>query len=369
VLSLEPMTVLGPARYSTGMTGYFWAQLKCNAVLSACLSGLVLLIAVGMRLLGEQPTLVATTVASGLALPFLLFFWLVRRMCYVVQRPALAVSASAGYFVLVAAALFALRTKGWLDAPVAFLLMGVASVFSAIYPLKELGLLSVGDVETIPLRKVVAENWNYGRWLMGSALLYPLSNQIQTYLSAGMIGLAAAGILRAIQIPSLIMTQIVTAIGLLVLPSMSYEFGMGRGDNLRKKAVLSSVGLTGLGAAYTLVLWLFAKPLEHILFRGKFAEHAHLIPVFGLVPVFTGLLLGFSMALRASQKPQFDLLANSVAAPIGVTTAIIFIKMWGIGGAALSVVVSSAASAGVLLFCFMRFTKTGQRNDLLASQT
>jgi O-antigen/teichoic acid export membrane protein len=357
VLTLEPMTVLGPARYSTEMTAYLSAQLKCNAVLVACLAGLMLLTAAGMRFFGEQPALVAATAASGLALPFVLLFWMVRRMCYVVQRPALAVSASAGYFVLVVAALFALRTKGWLDSSVAFLLMGVASVFSAIFPLRELGLLRTGGAGTVPWKRVGGENWNYGRWLMASTTLFSISSQAQTYLVAAMMGLAAAGILRAIQIPALVMTQIVTATSLLVLPSMSYEFGMGRGGRLRKKAVLSSIGLSGLALSYTLLLWLFARPLEHILFGGKFSEHAWLIPVLGLVPVCTGFSLGFSMALRASQKPQFDLLANSVAAPIGLITALIFIKVWGIGGAAFSLVAGTAASALVFFTMYLRQAK------------
>ena len=38
VLLLEPMTVLGPARYSAEMTGYFFAQLKLNTIVVALLS-------------------------------------------------------------------------------------------------------------------------------------------------------------------------------------------------------------------------------------------------------------------------------------------------------------------------------------------
>jgi Na+-driven multidrug efflux pump len=57
--------------------------------------------------------------------------------------------------------------------------------------------------------------------------------------------------------------------------------------------------------------------------------------------------MGCSMALRASQKPHFDLIANAIAAPIGLLTAICFMRWWGIGGAAVSMVVSFAAASVV----------------------
>ena len=361
VVVLEPMTVLGPARYSDSMSAYLFAQFKINAVVVGCLSGLMLAAAGAMAAFGAHHNLITTTAASGLALPFLLLFWLVRRMCYVVQRPSIAVWASAGYFVLVVASLFGLRATGWLDAPRSFLLMAGCSIAAVILPLRELGLFETAGIDICPWREVAAQNWNYGRWLMASAVLYPISSQTQTYVLAAVISLSAAGILRAMQIPALLMTQVVTATGLLVLPRMAYEFGVGRADKLRRKALFSSLGLTGMALIYALVVGLFAKPLEHILFGGKFMEYAWLIPVLALVPVFTGLSMGFSLALRAYQKPQFDLLANAIAAPIGLITALAFIKQWGIGGAAFSLVAGAASTGAVLFLCFIRLEK--QRPD------
>jgi len=356
VLLLEPMTVLGPARYSAELTGYFWGQLKVHSILVVPLSVAILLVAAGMAVFGAQHALVTATAGSAVALPFVLLFWLVRRMCYVVQRPSIAVWAGVVYVALMVAGAFALHTKGWLGSGGAFVLMAAASVLAAFLPLRQLGLLSRGMAGS-PWKTVAAENWNYGRWLVASAVLYPLSSQAQTYLAAGIMGLGAAGILRAMQIPALVMTQIVSAAALVMLPPMSQEFGMGRTEKLKKKAVFSTFALTGMAMLYELLLAIFAKPLEHILFGGKFAEYAWLIPVLGLVPVFTAFGMGFSMALRAVQKPHFDLIANAVAAPIGVLTAVLFIRLWGIGGAAFSLVAGSAAMGVVLVWSFVRLHK------------
>jgi len=58
------------------------------------------------------------------------------------------------------------------------------------------------------------------------------------------------------------------------------------------------------------------------------------------------------MALRASQRPQFDLLANSVSAPVAVVSAVLFIRWWGIGGAAASTVLGFAAYAAVFFLSY-----------------
>jgi O-antigen/teichoic acid export membrane protein len=328
--------------------------LKINAVVVSFLSGLMLLAAGAMAAFGAQHTLIMATAAGGLALPFVLLFWLVRRMCYVVQRSAIAAWASAGYFALLFVGMLALRKLGKLDSNGAFLLLAVASALAVVLPLRELELLRISGIKACPWRKVASENWNYGRWLVASTTLFSVSSQAQTYLAAAMLGLAAAGILRAMQIPALAMTQIVSATALMMLPPMSHEFGIGRTDKLRKKANLSTIGLTGMAVSYVLLLVIFAKPLEHILFGGKFAEYGWLIPVFGLVPVCTGFTLGFSMVQRASQKPQYELLANAFSAPVGLVTGVLFIKLWGIGGAAFSLVASYAAIGAVLLWAFNR---------------
>lgn len=357
VLLLEPMSVFGPSRYSDRMPGYFIGQMKVHAVLVGMLAVVLLLAATVMAGMGMSQELVSTTAGSALALPFLLLLWLVRRMCYVMHRPLVAVWGSTGYLLLLLVGLFLLHTNHKLSPFSAFLLMGATSVPAALILLWRLDVIGSSSSNASPWRDVLGENWSYGCWLVASTALFSVASQAQTYLAAAFLGLGAAGILRAMQIPSLIMTQVVIAVGLLVLPTMSSDFGQGRIDQLRKKAVLSSIFLTGMALAYAVLLALLAKPIEILLFGGKFSSNARLIPLLGLVPVCTGFSIGFSMALRASQKPHFDLLANAVSAPVGLITAVVFINFSGLGGAAASLVAGFAAYAAVFFWCFSTWTK------------
>ncbi|HEX8871978.1 MAG TPA: WecB/TagA/CpsF family glycosyltransferase, partial [Candidatus Acidoferrum sp.] len=101
VLLLEPMSVMGPSRYAGNLPAYFRAQIVVHMLLVGALSAALLLAgAVLWRVVPGNP-LAGAVVGGGLALPFLLLAWLARRMCYVVQRPALAMEGSAVYVGLV----------------------------------------------------------------------------------------------------------------------------------------------------------------------------------------------------------------------------------------------------------------------------
>jgi O-antigen/teichoic acid export membrane protein len=126
---------------------------------------------------------------------------------------------------------------------------------------------------------------------------------------------------------------------------MSSDFGLGHIAGLRKKATLTTLFLTISALIYAAILLVFAGPAEHALYGGKYALYVGLIPMFALIPVCTGFATGYSMALRACQKPHFDLLSNGVAAPLGVLSCVLFIHWWGIKGAVASMVLGFAAYA------------------------
>jgi O-antigen/teichoic acid export membrane protein len=130
---------------------------------------------------------------------------------------------------------------------------------------------------------------------------------------------------------------------------------------LRRKAVLVSVGLLGGLLTFAFVLAIFAGQTERLLFGGRYAPYAHLMPILALIPAAMGFSTGYSMAMRASQKPRFDLVANAIAAPVGVVSAIFFIRWWGIAGAAASMAVGFAAYAVSVCWIYYSPRETGQK--------
>lgn len=358
VLVLEPLSVFGPARHASNLLAYFRVQVRLHFFLVGTLSILGLLAAVVLWFVVPQSPLTPAVAASSIALPFFLLLWLTRRMCYVVQRPSLAVSGSVAYLVAVLSSLLVLRHSGSVSPLSVFLLIGATSLLASAIILWRLERHKKRkDQVVLSTRDVLEENWAYGRWLVGSAILYAISTYTQTFFAAAVLGLGAAGILRAMQIPSLIMTQIITATGLLVLPALSYDFGKGYTIRLRHKAMVVSavIGVAALG--FTACIALGDVRIERLLFNGMYEQYAWLIPVLALIPVVNGLSAGYSMALRASQRSHFDLVSNALAAPVAVVSTFLFTRWWGLGGAAMSMVLSFAILSLVTVIFFYRLMR------------
>jgi O-antigen/teichoic acid export membrane protein len=347
VILLEPISVFGPSRHATRLPGYFRAQVILHVILCATLSAVAGLTAAILWLRQPQSALVGAIAGSALALPFLLLLWLVRRMCYVLQLPRIAILGSASCLAIALAGLYVLRHLDWLDPFSTFLLVAAASILGSIaicIPL--LPATRVRGMESplgsISWRATLRENFTYARWLIPGTVLYSVTSQIQIFLAAAFLGLGSAGILRAMMLPAAVMTQAVSAADMLLLPSFSYDFGRGAIAHLRHKAVLVSIALGAAGLLFAALLWLAATPLEHAFFRGKFAPYTWLMPLLALVPAANGFSGGFAAALRSLQLPHTTLIANAIAAPVSVITALIFIRWWGLAGATISMVAGLA---------------------------
>ncbi|HKE09860.1 MAG TPA: glycosyltransferase [Candidatus Acidoferrum sp.] len=354
VLLLEPLSVFGPSRHVHQWQAYFRSQVMVHGIIAGAASAILLTSGLIAHKLHPEAPLARALIGIALALPLLLLFWLVRRMWYVRGLPQAALPGSGLYLVLVLAGAVLLRRSLALSSFNVFLWSGAASLVSSAVLLGRLGLYR-GAERSLPALSwgdVLLENWRYGRWLMGSTILFSAGNQIQMMIVAGMLGLGVAGVLRAMQIPSLVMTQVVTAAGLLVLPTLSHDYGRSRVLHLRDKAIVVSLVLGMSALVFAGALAFFAKPLERLLFDGRYAGDAQWMAVLALIPAMNGFAMGFSAALRASQRPHFDLLCNFAAAPVGLGSAALFTNWWGIGGAAESMVLASATLAVAAYVCF-----------------
>jgi O-antigen/teichoic acid export membrane protein len=350
---LEPMSVIGPANYAGRMAVYLDRQIHLHfrfslpvGLLTAA-AGAILLAAK----LGDQ-WLAAALVGAGLSLPFILFLWVARRMFYVVQRPAGALLSSCMYSVLLFSGLGLAHALHVTSSAMGFGLMGAASLLSSIVILLWGKISSSKSSKEPHLREVWNAHWDFGKWAMIAAILSIASGQAQIFFTAGMINLEAAGVLRAMQNFMLPMAQIVTALSLLGLPSLSYDFGRGNLRSLRRKGFFLMIILTGLSIVYELITWRFAAPLEHLIYGGKYAAYTGLIAPLGLIPIITALATGFSIILRSIQKPKSYLISGIVTGVVGLASSILFTRLWGISGAVASIVLSYFASFVVAAYLY-----------------
>jgi len=211
-LLLEPMSVFGPSRHGKEMSGYFRAQLMIHALMVSPLSAVGLVTGFLLWRITPGSPLVGAIIGVSLALPFILLLWLARRICYAVQRPAMAATGTAIFLAFVAAGLLGIRTSSLIRPFTAFVLMGSGGLLASALLILQLGLFKPGVDKSVATswRNVWRENWGYGRWLLGSALLSSIVMQVQVFVVSALLGLGAAGVLRAMQLPALLIIQVST---------------------------------------------------------------------------------------------------------------------------------------------------------------
>ena len=251
--------------------------------------------------------------------------------------------------------MFVLKAQGWVSPANAFLVMAGASLCAALAVFLRLSIpLHILTEASHSVRELVREYWEYGHWLTLTNALSWITVQAQAFFVGAFLGLTGAGVLRAMQLPSLLMTQVIVATTLLFLPSLSRELGRGDIKRLREKAVTSSTVLATMGISLAAVLFLVAPALERFLFSGKYSSAAWLIPVLGLVPVFTGFSSFLSFVLRMCGRTQYELLAYVLSAVTAVLLAVTLMPRWGLTGAAASIVGSTAVLSAAVWICYVK---------------
>ena len=357
-LILEPMSVIGPSKYLGKSGEYIRKQIRLHFGLTSLL-GIFLFCAGGIAYFtGGKSVLAEAIMGAGLALPMILFIYLVRLSFYMIQKPIGAALSSSVYLLILFGLLVAARHQNLATSFSAFLIMGLAAIAGGGLVLwkglsrEESGNAPAREEESIRLRDMIREQWMYGRWILATLLFNTIASQIQVLATAGLVNLGSAGSLRAIQNFIQPMVQTSTAITLLAVPSLAMEFGRGNLTALRRKGYFITLVLTGLAIGYVLFLWAATVPLEQIAYGGKYASFDWLFPWAGIVAIFTAIGTGFSVMLRAIQRPQYVLLIGIIAAPVGVLSSLLFIPRYGVAGSIASSILTSLISLLITIVLF-----------------
>jgi O-antigen/teichoic acid export membrane protein len=169
-LFVEPLLVFGAGKYRNDLSGYVRELMRFHWR-GTMIAGAVLVLAGAVLELLAQRELAATLIALAVASSFILLQWLMRRACYVRFEPRLAAYAGIWYFVFLIAGGYACYRFGVLSPVSAILLMGAGSLISAAMIMVRLRVRPYAPAHDRAHPDVVAEHWEYGRWVIGASLL------------------------------------------------------------------------------------------------------------------------------------------------------------------------------------------------------
>ncbi len=355
---LEPMSVLGPYRSLDSVKRYRHSVFWLNLLLTLTLSGAL---AIWGRF-SEDPALGRTLISCAVSGPFIMGFWLLRRVYYLDSAASAAALSSLVYAVALGLLAIVLRAMNHLSTESAMFALGLASFVASIHSYRK----CFGSVAWCrkDIAEAAREHWEYGKFPVAASFLSIGSSNMQTFLVAFSSGLGAAGVLRAMQNLVMPAQQIVSALGMFVIPVLSRDVSAGRTISAHRKATTYLSVVVAVTCAYALSLLLFRGPLETIIYGGKFKQYVWLLPLNGLIPVMIALTSGFSVLLRANQKPQHLLTSAVVGCVVGFASALPMSRLWGVPGAVTSVLLANLAIAVTTAWYYFAHRRTVAANEM-----
>src|SRR6266480_229033 len=220
-LILETYTVYGSGRYNTRFAEYARLLWRSNALLVVVLTASISV--VWGALAWTKPALASPTIL-GLALTcgFLLTASFVRRTFYIRRRPDLAARFSLAFFMTFAVLLWLAVRMRILTGFYVFVIAALAWVAAGGLLARELPGNPAGDAQFMDAEPAYwSEHWKYSRWVLVTALVFQLTNQLYYWLSAGILSLKETGDLRAMYNLVTPVEQVLITMTFLVLPMLS----------------------------------------------------------------------------------------------------------------------------------------------------
>jgi O-antigen/teichoic acid export membrane protein len=350
-LLLEPQSVFGPSEFRENQRGYLGTMLWLQVGLSALILLVLGLSAfVGWKL-GWHKGLPNSLLGVTIAAPCVLLFYLVRQACYVIPKPQLAVQGSSIYFVLVIALLFLVYRKEWISPFMAFLVMGLASLAACIFLISRLkpsmGLSAASANSSVVLRK----HWMYGRWFIAATFVMWLPWNIYYTVLGRYAGFAEVGVLRVLMNLYMPLSQTLSALSLLLLPSAARKHGQegksGALGQTRKTMLLFAIGVL----AYWAMVIPLGRPIMRFLYKGQYTDVLPLLPWIAMASLFWFCAHSTTISLRAIQAPSSVLVVYGAASIVCVLVGVPAARAFGIRGAIWGINLSSVAAlaTGIVL--------------------
>jgi len=366
-LIFDPMGVIGAANHRDNLNKYMGAAVYAHWGLSLLFLLLILFIAIVMYLM--KNTFAFLFLCLAFASPLILFLWFFRYASYLQIKPQAALKSSLLYIFFLFLGLFILRKKNFLTPISALSIMSLASIGASLILWKNLGI-------TMPkfswqegknnIRAIFMENWQYGKWIFGSAFVNWLSILIYLPAVGFLVGLSQAGGLKAMQNTILPLEQTVIVLTLLFIPWLSREKQIKAKGYLKEK-MYRFIGLGSLFSFIYVAVIVLAGPLIIKLFYGQasYADFLWLLPFLGGVAFLQCIIRMLGVALKVLQRPSAIFLAQTAGAVFTLSVSLYLIIKLGLYGAVMGLFASALLIAIVLACFFFRYLKQHEEQFLL----
>ena len=361
---LEPMSVLGPESYSRCLPSYVKKLLGLHFVMAFLLSVLAGAGVLLLRFFTADPALRSAMWGVAIAVPLILFHWLCRRAVYLKLAPGLAVVSSAAYCTALVFLLLAFKRS--ISPFTGFLIQSLAAI-PAIALLLFYLKSEVNPQPGPSTLDVLREHWRYGRWVVGSAIVYWLSGNAYYVIVGALLPMQDLAALRALRNFTLPLAQALVAINLLVLPWASSRFGEEGGLGLQRRTRQLTLLFGGGALVYFCIIWLLGGRIMNFLYAGRYNEFSHLLALATAPLLLIAASMGSEVAVQVMQAPSEIFLAYGISGAITVLVGVASTHYWGLLGGLIGILISSVAFWAVITYrCQKRLHRVAREDQKAA---
>jgi O-antigen/teichoic acid export membrane protein len=256
---------------------------------------------------------------------------------------------SYGGQVLVVAALFAAEwTSGrdWLNGTSALYALAGTSAVAAAYGVWQVRRSLSWSFDGAAFWAVVRENWVFGRWLLGGELLQWWSSlQMYMWLTADLLGVAAAGDLRLAQTLFGPMRIFTFYLGNVLPIRFSRELAVGGSAGVHRMFAKACGQVLPLLAAYCVAVAVFRGPLIRLASGSNFAGPPSVLSLYALYTFVSYLPVLLASVLTAKRITWPVFMANVYGAVLALPVGYYLIRHLREPGAPVAMGICSALMA------------------------
>lgn len=275
----------------------------------------------------------------GIWLPAVLVQDAYRYIFYCDRQPERALFADLAWLVVQVAALVAIALLGLRTIPYVLGAWGLGAAAGAVVGMLVFRAHPLGGR---PLRWL-AETRHLSGWFGGQTILAQAHSQVIVFFVAGVLGKAAIGGLRAIQLLLVMPVQsLLLAAQSLIVPGLARLAAAG--DRARVEAQTRRLVALFAGAAFVVAALVvaFRRPFIALVFGREFLEFADLMLPVAVATVFYAARAPFTAACRALQNARGTFVIQLLYTGITVPAACLGAVRFGVLGAAWGITLGSA---------------------------
>jgi O-antigen/teichoic acid export membrane protein len=196
-------------------------------------------------------------------------------------------------------------------------------------------------------------NWNFGKWIFGSGLLWTGSMNLYPWMLAAFHGAAETGVWAACFAVSSVANPVILGVQNLIGPKLAISVVDDGIEGLVHQAHRFARWFALNTLPFVVVFFFFGGSMVRLIYGEAYAGHGSVVAVLGIGLLISAFRIAYSRGLFAIEASKQDFLANLGSVIFMCTFGIVLVSSFGVLGAALALVLGNLMVTVIKVVAFV----------------